>query len=50
MGTFHRKEVCRVIGSILSGIGLILIIVVVIVAVVIGLVVRAFRRRPDRHL
>ena len=33
------------LGSILSGIGLLLIIAIVVVALVIGLVVRAFRGR-----
>jgi hypothetical protein len=39
--------VVHVLGSVLSFLGLIIILAVAFVALIIGLVVRAFRRRPS---
>jgi hypothetical protein len=49
VGRPHRdgKEVVEVIGSVLSFLGLIIIVAIAFVALIIGLVVRAFRRRPS---
>jgi hypothetical protein len=50
VGTSTPQEVVRMVGGILSALGLIVIIAIAVVALIIGLVVRAVRGRPNSRL